>query len=196
MVILNAHILHKKYLDSKTMHWQFRIELVKHMLSNARQQPRGIVPVPDSPLCLVERHFIEPIPGQEGARRKHPSRSCFICNVSREALSDAGLGTVTNPKSSPLTGVQNVSVHCVLILVLGYITLKRTTQVKYWKLLERVWSLFKQMLNMSNEATNQSRIIWQLGHIVHVLKYPRVWFIMSSYCQWSSSVVSYSCWEL
>ena len=34
-------------------------------------------------------------------------------------------GTVTNPKSSPLTGVQYVSVHCVLILVLGYITLKR-----------------------------------------------------------------------
>ena len=26
-------------------------------------------------------------------------------------------GTVTNPKSSPLTGVQYVSVHCVLILV-------------------------------------------------------------------------------
>ena len=35
MVILNAHILHKKYSDSKTMHWQFRIEQVKHMLSNA-----------------------------------------------------------------------------------------------------------------------------------------------------------------
>ena len=46
----------------------------------------------DSPLCLVERHFIKPIPGQEGARRKHPSCGCFICNVSREALSDAGLG--------------------------------------------------------------------------------------------------------
>ena len=35
MVILNAHILHKKYSDSKTMHWQFRIQVVKHMLSNA-----------------------------------------------------------------------------------------------------------------------------------------------------------------
>ena len=40
------------------------------------------------------------------------------------------LGTVTNPKTTPLTDVQYVSVHCVLILVLGYITLKRTTQVK------------------------------------------------------------------
>ena len=40
-------------------------------------------------------------------------------------------GTVTNPKSTPLTGVQYVSMHCVLILALGYIRLKRTTPVKY-----------------------------------------------------------------
>ena len=98
MAILNAHILHKKYLDSKTMHWQFRMQLVKHMLSNAQQQPWGIAPVPDSPFHLVERHFIEPIPGQEGARRKYPSCSCFVCNVSREALSDAGLGDIYKPK--------------------------------------------------------------------------------------------------
>ena len=57
------------------------------MLSNAQQQPQGIVPVPDpvdSPLHLVDRHFIEPMPGQEGGRRKHPSHACFICNVSKE----------------------------------------------------------------------------------------------------------------
>ena len=133
MVILNAHILHKKYSDSKKMHWQFRIQLVKDMLSNAQQQPWGIVPVPDPvdcPLCMVDKHFIEPIPGKEGDRRKHPSHACFICNVSKEALSDAGFRTVTNPKSTPLTGVQYVSVHCVMILVLGYITLKRTTPAK------------------------------------------------------------------
>ena len=40
------------------------------------------------------------------------------------------LGIVTNPKSTPLTDVQYVSIHCVLILILGYITLKRTIQVK------------------------------------------------------------------
>ena len=93
MVMLNAHILHKKYSDSKTMHWHFRIELVKHMLRNAWQQPWGIVPVPDPddcPLCLVEKHFIEPIPGQEGSRRKHPSCACFVYSVSKEALSNAG----------------------------------------------------------------------------------------------------------
>ena len=61
MGILNVHILHKKYSDSKNMYWQFRIELVKHMLSNAQKQPRGIVPIPDPvdcPLCLVDKHFI------------------------------------------------------------------------------------------------------------------------------------------
>ena len=101
MVILNAHILHRKYSDSKIMHWQFRIELVKHMLSYAQEQPWGIVPVPDPvdcPLCLVDKHFIEPIPGQEGGRRKHLSHACFVCNVSKEALSDAGFGDSYKPK--------------------------------------------------------------------------------------------------
>ena len=80
MVILNADILHKKYSDSKITHWQFRIELGKHMLSNTQQQTWGIVPVPDPvdcSLCLVDRHFIEPIPSQEGGRRKHPNPHLF-----------------------------------------------------------------------------------------------------------------------
>ena len=101
MVILNAHIVHKKYSDSKIMHWQFRMELVKHMLSNACQQPWGIVPVPNPVVCplhLVDKHFIDPIPGQKGGRRKHQSCTCFICNVSKEALSDASLGDSYKPK--------------------------------------------------------------------------------------------------
>ena len=101
MVILNAQILHKKYLDSKNMHWQFRIELVKHMLSNAQHQTQGIVLVPDPvdcPLYLVDKHFIKSIPGEEGGRRKHPSYACFICNVSKEALSDAGFKDSYKPK--------------------------------------------------------------------------------------------------
>ena len=83
------------------MDWQFRIELVKHMFSNVQIQSWGIVPEPDPvqcPLHLVDKHFIEPIPGQEGGRRKHPSHACFICNVSKEALSDAGLGDSYKPK--------------------------------------------------------------------------------------------------
>ena len=115
------------------IHWQFRIELVKHILSNAQQQPWGIVPVPDPvdcPLCLLDKHFIEPIPGKEGGRRKQPSHTCFVLMSAKRHCQMLVLGTVTYPKSTPLTGVQYVSMHCVLILVLGYITLKRTTQVK------------------------------------------------------------------
>ena len=66
----------------------------------------------DSPLCLVDKHFIEPIPGQEVGRRKHPSHTCFICIViAKRHCQILVWGTVTNPKSSPLTGVQYVSVH-------------------------------------------------------------------------------------
>ena len=102
MVILNAHTLHKKYSDSKIMHWQFRIQLVKHMLSNGGQQPWGIVPVPDpvdSPLSLVDRHFIEPIPGQEGGRRC--TQATLIVSYVMSAKRHCQMlvwGTVTNPK--------------------------------------------------------------------------------------------------
>ena len=83
------------------MHWQFRIKLVKHMLSNAWQQLWGIVPVPDPvdcPLCLVDKHFIEPIPGQEGGRRKQPNCAYFVCNGSKKALSDASFEDSYKPK--------------------------------------------------------------------------------------------------
>ena len=82
-------------------HWQFRIQLVKHMLSNVQEQPWGIVLVPDPVDCLihlVDKHFSKPIPGQEGGRRKHPSHACLVCNVSKEALSDAGLRDSYKPK--------------------------------------------------------------------------------------------------
>ena len=95
------YIFSTRNIQTAKMHWQLRTELVKHMLSNGQQQPWGIVPVPnpvDCPLCLVDKHFIEPIPDQEGGRRKHPSCSCFVYNVSREALSDAGFGDSYKPK--------------------------------------------------------------------------------------------------
>ena len=133
MVILNAHILHKKYSDSKIMHWQFRIQLVKHMLSNAQQQTRGIVPVPDPvdcPLCLVINTSLSPYQAKKGVGESTQAALVLYVMSGKRHCQMLVWGTVTNPKSTPLTGVQYVSVHCVLILVLGYITLKRTTQVK------------------------------------------------------------------
>ena len=95
------HTFSKRNIQTANNTLAFRIELLKHMLSNAWQQPWGIVPVPDPvdcPLCLVDKHFIEPIPGQEGGSRKHPSCVCSICNVSKEALSDASFGDSYKPK--------------------------------------------------------------------------------------------------
>ena len=91
------------------------------------------MPVPDSvdsPLCLVDKHFIEPIPGQEGVGESTQAVLVSYVMSPRRHCQMLVWGTVTNAKSLPLTGVQYVSVHCVLILVLGYIILKRTTQVK------------------------------------------------------------------
>ena len=99
--LYSMHIFSTRNIQMAKTYWQFRIELVKHMLSNAWQQPWGIVPVPDPvdcPLCLVGKYFIEPIPGWEGGRRKHPSHACFTCNVSKEGLSDTGFGDSYKPK--------------------------------------------------------------------------------------------------
>ena len=52
----------------------------------------------DCPLCLVDKHFNEPISGQEDGRRKYLSCACFVCNVSKEALSYAGFGDSYKPK--------------------------------------------------------------------------------------------------
>ena len=41
---------------------------------------------------------LSPYQAKKVARRKHPSASCFVCNVSREALSDADLGDSYKPK--------------------------------------------------------------------------------------------------
>ena len=163
------------------------------MLSNAQQQPWGIVPVPDpvdSPLCLVDRHFIEPIPGQEGGRRKHLSCACFVCNVSKEALSDAGLGDSYKPKKYTSYWC-SVCKHALCIdpcfrlyhtekdFTSEIIKIARTSV----KPIQKMLNMFKQKLNMSKEATQlkwDNLTAW--AYIVHVLKYLRLRFIMSSYC--------------
>ena len=103
------------------------------MLSNTWQQLQGIVTVPDPvdcPLCLVDKHLIEPIPGQEGGWQSTQVMLVSYVMSAKRHCQILVFGTVTNPKITPHTGVQYASMHCVLILVLGYITLKRTTQVK------------------------------------------------------------------
>ena len=138
MVILNAHILHKKYSDSKIMHWQFRIELVKHMLSNAQQQPWGIVPVPDPvdcpPTWLINT-LLSPYQAKKWVGESTQTVLVSYVMSAKRHCQMLGLGTVANPKSTPLTGAQYVSVHCVL------------------SLFKKIFNMFKKMFNMSKEAT-------------------------------------------
>ena len=86
------------------------------MLSNAQQQPWGIVLVPnpvDCPLCLVDKHFIEGV-----GESTQAMLVLYVMSAERHCQMLV-LRTATNPKSTPLTVVQCVSVHHVLILVLN-----------------------------------------------------------------------------
>ena len=108
MVILNAHILHKKYSDSKKMHWEFRIELVKHMLSNAWQQPWGIVPVPDPvdcPSAWLINTLLSPYQAKKGVRENTQAMLVLYVMSAKRHCQILVLGTVTNPKCTPLTSV-------------------------------------------------------------------------------------------
>ena len=50
------------------------------------------------PSAWLRDTSLSPYQAKKGAMRKHPSCSCFICNVSRVALSDAGFGDSCKPK--------------------------------------------------------------------------------------------------
>ena len=50
------------------------------------------------PSAWVIDTLLSPYQAKKGGKRKHPSHACFICNVSKEALSDAGLGDSYKPK--------------------------------------------------------------------------------------------------
>ena len=42
--------------------------------------------------------LLSPYQAKKGVGRKHPNHACFICNISKEALSDTGLGDSYKPK--------------------------------------------------------------------------------------------------
>ena len=95
MVMLNAYVLYKHYAKEKKTHKQFHLDIVKHLLRNAKETPRGVLEIPEpanSPLRLIERHFIEKIPPHVGCKRSCPSHKCYVCNsVTPDALTDLGL---------------------------------------------------------------------------------------------------------
>ena len=50
------------------------------------------------PSAWLINTLLSPYQAKEGGRRKHLSCACFVCNVSKEALSDAGFGDSYKPK--------------------------------------------------------------------------------------------------
>ena len=42
MVMLNAYILYKNYSKEKKSHRQFCLDVLKHLLKNAKETPRGV----------------------------------------------------------------------------------------------------------------------------------------------------------
>ena len=83
MVMLNAYMLYKHYAKEKKTHKQFHLDIVKHLLKNAKETPRGALEIPEpasSLLRLIERHFIEKNPPHGGCKRNHPSHKCYVCN--------------------------------------------------------------------------------------------------------------------
>ena len=78
-------------------------------------------------------------------------------------------GTVTKPKSQPLTGVQYVSMHCVLILVSRLYHTEKDYTSEILKIARTNVKLSKIVCStcsgpqMSNEAT-QSNALPSIGH--------------------------------
>ena len=134
---------------------------------------------------------------------------CFyLSNLLNEfrALSDAGLGDSHKPKKYTSYWC-SICKHalCIDPCFRLYHTEKDYTSEIIKIVRHSVKPIQKDVQHVSKRCStclkrqpNPREIIyvltvWQLGHIVHILKYVRVAFkfIMSSYCQWSHSVVSY-----
>ena len=115
----------------------------------------------DCPLWLVDKHFIEPIPGQEGVGENTKHVLVLYVMSAKRHCQMVVLGTVTNPKSTPLTGVQYVSMLCVLILFRLYHTEKDYTS-KIIKIARIRVKCIQNMPHMSKEVRNHTALFSHL----------------------------------
>ncbi len=85
MVVLNSYILNKKFGKEKLSHEEFRQKIVTFLIEEGLETCAIKVEIVhgmgnDNEARLRERHFPENIPAALGAKRKKPSRVCFVCN--------------------------------------------------------------------------------------------------------------------
>ena len=92
LVILNAYILNRHYGSKKMSQDEYRDYMVKYLLCEGLKCYKILLPLVLSKKIgrnhtsehngkrLNERHFITNIPGDEGRKRKRPTRCCFVCS--------------------------------------------------------------------------------------------------------------------
>ena len=104
--------------------------------------------------------LLSPYQAKKGVRESTQSHSCFTCNVSREALSDAGLGDSYKPQkfTSYWCSICKRALCIDPCFRLYHTKEDYTSEIlkiarMSVKPVQKMLNMFKQMLNMSNEAT-------------------------------------------
>ena len=54
MVMLNAYVLYKHYAKEKKTYKQFHLDIVKHLLRNTKETPRGVLEIPEPANSLIK----------------------------------------------------------------------------------------------------------------------------------------------
>ena len=96
MIVLNAHILNRKFGHNKLTHEDFREYLAKYLLETGLPGANCKRTRPQTANCTVgsrlsDRHFPSCITAANGAKRHKPSRLCVVCNLSQKEIADRGL---------------------------------------------------------------------------------------------------------
>ena len=85
--LCNAYILYRKSVEKPVNHHQFRLEIVRKLMSEAQSNSgpsssgRKISNPPER-LNLLPGHFPVYMEAKEGAKRKHPVRDCVVCDAA------------------------------------------------------------------------------------------------------------------
>ena len=95
MVVLNSYILNKKYGVKKMTHSSYREYIARYLLTTSLEtanctKKKIPVPIDNTPLRLLGRHFITKFDSVPGSKRKYPARKCRVCNFTPEQLADRG----------------------------------------------------------------------------------------------------------
>ena len=95
MVVLNSYILNKKYGVKKRTHSSYREYIARYLLTTSLEtanctKKKIPVPIDNTPLRLLGRHFITKFDSVPGSKRKYPARKCRVCNFTPEQLAERG----------------------------------------------------------------------------------------------------------